>query len=261
MLQFTQMRVRGWKRSFIFGSAGIALFVTLWFWPRTTGIANSSPATVGPAATHGPYSTNFPRTENPISEGGEWLNGQKDGLDWTNVRTTPGFAFGTEIGGHRPAPHKYDDSTALLKGRWGPNQTVQATVRSVNPNRDGKVWEEVELRLRSSISPHHCTGYEVMFRCSKTPAAYCNIARWEGPLGKFTMLKETRGSKYGVKNGDVVKASMFGNVLTVDINGVRMVQITDDKYTSGNPGLGFYLEGATGMMGDYGFSSFLASDR
>src|SRR5215472_13300558 len=52
----------------------------------------------------------------------------------------------------------------------------QATVRSVNPNQDGKVWEEVELRLRSRISPHNCTGYEVMFRCSKIPQAYCNVA-------------------------------------------------------------------------------------
>jgi hypothetical protein len=131
----------------------------------------------------------------------------------------------------------------------------------VNPNQDGKVWEEVELRLRSSISPHNCTGYEVMFRCSKIPKAYCNIARWEGPLGKFTMLKETRGSEYGVKNGDVVKASMIGKILSVYINGVQMIQLSDDRFTSGNPGVGYYLEGATGIIGHFGFSSFMATDR
>jgi hypothetical protein len=210
---------------------------------------------------HGPYSTNFTRAENPLSEGGKWTNGGTDGLDWTDVRTTPGLVFGTEIGGNRPDPQKYDDSTALLKGAWGPNQTAQATVHSVNPNQDGKVWEEVELRLRSSISPHNCTGYEIMFRCSKIPQAYCNIARWEGRLGKFTYLKNSGGSKYGVSNGDVVKASMIGNVLTVYINGVQMVQVTDNKFTSGNPGMGFYLDGATGVMGDYGFSSFMATDK
>jgi hypothetical protein len=128
-------------------------------------------ATAAPAGAHRDYSTDFPGTQNPISEGGQWLNGQTDGLDWTNVRTIPGFAFGTEVGGKRLAPQKYDDSTALLKGTWAPNQTVQGTVHSVNPNRDGKVYEEVELRLRSSISPHNCTGYEVMFRCSKIPEA------------------------------------------------------------------------------------------
>jgi hypothetical protein len=134
-------------------------------------------------------------------------------------------------------------------------------VHSINPNQDGKVFEEVELRLRSSISHHNCTGYEVMFRCSKTPQAYCNIARWEGPLGKYTMLKETHGSEYGVKDGDVVKATMIGKVLTVYVNGVQMIQLSDDRFPNGNPGVGYYLEGATGMIGDFGFSSFLATDR
>lgn len=224
-------------------------------------LGSISPVVKGSRATHGQYTTNFPRAENPISEGGKWLNGHADGLDWTDVRTTPRFAFGTEIGGRRPAPQKYDDSTAILKGTWGPDQTVEATVHSMNPNQDGKVLEEVELRLRSSISPHNCTGYEVMFRCSKIPRAYCNIARWEGPLGRFTMLKETYGSAYGVKDGDVVKATMIGKVLTVYINGAQMIQLSDDRFTNGNPGIGYYLEGATGVMRDFGFSSFMATDR
>lgn len=213
------------------------------------------------AGTYGVYKTNFSRTENPIREGGKWLNGQTDGLDWTNVRTTRGFAFGTEIGGNRPAPQKYDDSTALLKGNWGPDQTVQATVHLVDSNRSGEGLREVELRLRSSIAPHVCTGYEVMFFCAKTPHAYCNIARWEGPFGQFTMIKETRGSQYGVKDGDVVKATMIGKILTVYINGVQLVQLSDDKFPAGNPGIGYYLEGATGVMGEFGFSNFMATDR
>ena len=240
--------------------SAITLLFIVGISPQATRCLSLVPPLI-PTGTHGPYTTNFSRSENPISEGGIWLNGHADGLDWTDVRTTPGFAFGTEIGGHRPDPQKYDDSTALLKGTWGPNQTVQATVRSVNPNQDGKVLEEVELRLRSSISPHNCTGYEVMFRCSKIPKAYCNIARWEGPLGKFTMLKETQGSKYGVKDGDVVKASMIGTILTVYINGMQMIQISDDRFTSGSPGIGFYLAGASGVIGDLGFSSFMATDR
>ncbi|MFB3921960.1 MAG: hypothetical protein ACE145_09570 [Terriglobia bacterium] len=260
MLRFLPMKFEGPKVKWVVWTTAIAPIVVAFVWLSTTRGLGFWPAPA-PAETHGPYLTNFSRAENPISEGGKWLNGQADGLDWTDVRTTPGFAFGTEYGGNRPDPQKYDDSTALLKGTWGPNQTVQATVRLVNPARDGKIWEEVELRLRSSITPHHCTGYEVMFRCSKTSTAYCNIARWEGPLGKFTMLKETEGSKYGVKDGDVVKASMIGNVLTVYINGVQVVQISDDRFVSGNPGMGFYLAGTTGAIGDFGFSSFMATDR
>jgi hypothetical protein len=242
-------------------SSLILLAALLWLGPLAARSVNTSAAAHPPEGLHGPYSTSFPRAENPISEGGKWLNGQANGLDWADVWTIPGLAFGTEIGGNRPDPQKYDDSTALLEGTWGPDQTVQGTVHSVNPNQDGKVWEEVELRLRSSISPHHCTGYEVMFRCSKIPRAYCNIARWEGPLGKFTFLKQTEGSQYGVKNGDVVKATMIGNVLTVYINGAQIVQVTDDKFKSGNPGMGFFIAGATGVNRDFGFSSFTATDQ
>ncbi len=250
----------GPKHKLVVGFSAITLALIAGFGPQATHCLSLAHGPF-PAGTHGPYSTTFSRAENPISEGGLWLNGKADGLDWTDVRTTRGFAFGTEIGGHRPDPQKYDDSTALLNGTWGPDQTVEATVHAVNPNQDGKVWEEVELRLRSSISPHNCTGYEVMFRCTKIPKAYCNIARWEGPLGKFTMLKETEGSEYGVQEGDVVKASMIGKILTVYINGVQKVQLSDDKFAGGNPGVGYYLEGATGVIGDFGFSSFTATDR
>jgi hypothetical protein len=235
-----------------------AAIAWLWLPAREGKDLTASPA---PAALHGPYSTTFRHAENPLSEGGLWLNGHADGLDWADVETIPGLAFGTEIGGSRSEPQKYDDSTALLKGAWGPNQTVQATVYSVHPNLDDKVWEEVEIRLRSSITPHSCTGYEIMFRCSKIPQAYCNVARWEGPLGKFTYLKQTGGSKYGVKSGDVVKASMIGNTLTVYINGVQIFRLNDNKFTSGNPGMGFFLDGATGVNRDFGFSSFTATDK
>ena len=259
MPQYSRMDFRGLKRRLVIGSSAIVLVFALW--PLATRSTNLLPPASAPAGTHGTYGTNFPRAENPISEGGKWSNGQADGFDWANVRTNPGFAFGTEIGGSRPEPQRYDDSTALLTGAWGPNQTAQATVHSVNQNQDGKVWEEVELRLRSSLSPHKATGYEIMFRCSKSAHAYCNVARWEGPLGKFTYLKKAGGSQYGVANGDVVKASMIGNVITVYKNGVQMLQTTDNTFKSGNPGMGFYLEGATGVNGDFGFSNFMATDQ
>lgn len=31
------------------------------------------------------YSTKFPLTESPISEGGNWINGSTEGLDWGYV--------------------------------------------------------------------------------------------------------------------------------------------------------------------------------
>ncbi len=199
-----------------------------------------------------PYITTFSGTENPISEAGVWINGRTAGLDWGDVRTTPGFAFGTD------SDTNYADPTAILTGVWGPDQMAQATVHTVNQN--DSIFEEVELRLRSSITAHSNTGYEINFRCSKTSNAYSQVVRWNGALGDFTLLDARGGSQYGVGEGDVVKATIIGNVITVYINNVQKFQVTDNTYTSGNPGMGFYLQGATGVTSDYGFTSFMASD-
>jgi hypothetical protein len=120
------------------------------------------------------YSTSFPLTESPISEGGNWINGKTVGIDWNHINTIPGFAFGTENGAGG-----YTDSTALLTGPWGPDQTVQATVHiAVSDTASNR---EVELRLRSSLSAHNCTGYEVTW--STVPGnRYGGIARWNGAV-------------------------------------------------------------------------------
>jgi hypothetical protein len=216
--------------------------------------ASGHPTGAAPGSHHRSYVTRFPLAEDPISEGGQWVNGRKEGLDWADVCTRAGLAYGTE-----PGTVKYDDSTALLTGAWEPDQMAEATVHATNQN--AKIFEEVELRLRSSLSAHRATGYEILFRCLKTEEAYLEIVRWNGPLGDFTYLNRGRGSRYGVADGDVVRATVIGDMITAYINGVPMLQATDDTYASDSPGMGFYLEGASGVNSDYGFTSFLASDE
>jgi hypothetical protein len=135
---------------------------------------------------------------------------------------------------------------------------VQATVYTVN--QTGKLYEEVELRLRSALSPHKATGYEILFRCLKAPKAYAEIVRWNSRLGDFTYLDRHNGTQFGVGSGDVVKAIIKGNVITAYINGKQVAQATDSTYATGRPGIGFYLEGGSGVNRDYGFSSFAAWD-
>jgi len=200
------------------------------------------------------YRTNFAVTENPVFEGGKWTNGRTDGLDWFNVATQPGLAYGTQLG-----VGGFDDSTAILTGNWGPDQTVQATVHSINQSPNDSVVEEVELRLRSTIAPHRITGYEINFRCSKTGNSYTEIVRWNGPLGDFTYLDHKGGSAYGVADGDVVKATLTGNKIVVYVNGVQVSQATDGTFVTGNPGIGFGLSGVVTPT-DFGFSNFTASD-
>ena len=194
----------------------------------------------------GTYSTNFPLTENPISENGYWLNGATVGLDWLNVRTTPGKAFGTGVARH------YNDSTALLAGTWASDQSAEATVYTIE---DSSVFEEVELRLRSSISAHNCSGYEINFSV-KAGRPYCQIGFWNGPLGDF----ETIGTReIGVRNGDTVKATAIGSVITAYINGRRIFSVTNSRFSEGSPGIGFYLEGGDGPPANFGFTNFTAT--
>jgi acetyl esterase/lipase len=162
------------------------------------------------------YSTRFQLDEDPISEGGKWINGGKDGIDWFNVITKNGV--------------------------FSRNQTE-------------KYYQEVEIRLRSKIAPHLCTGYEVFWRCLKTPNAYVEIVRWNGKVRDWTSLKKHTGAQYGVKNGDLVEATIVGNVIKGYVNGVEVITVTDNTFSEGNPGIGFnYGVGETN--GDFGFTSY-----
>lgn len=191
------------------------------------------------------YSTTFPLTESPISEGGNWVNGKATGINWQNVRTISGLAFGTqdEYGG-------YDDSTAVLSGVWGADQTAQATVYSSNISSG---FAEVELRLRTTISANSITGYELNYSVVSSNG-YCQVVRWNGPLGSWTGLD---GRVCNVPNGSVVKGSIVGNLITTFVNGVEIFHVSDNTFTTGSPGIGFYSMGNADS--GFGFTSFTAT--
>jgi len=213
-----------------------------------------------PGDTLGPghnYTTAFPVTESPLSEGGRWLNGGTDGADWSDVSSTRGFAIGHETGA------SFSDATALLKGNWGPNQRATATVFAMTTLTED-CSSEVELRLRSTLSPRRNRGYEVSFKVSQTDAAYLIIVRWNGALGDYSYLFQGTGAQYGIKNGDVISATIVGDTITAYRNGEALAQATDHTFASGSPGMGFNLENGPaecrGTNDRYGFSSFEATD-
>jgi hypothetical protein len=203
------------------------------------------------------YRTDFPATENPLVENGKWINGGTEGLDWANVQTIPGLAFGTNVSGAPP----YNDSTAILTGAWGSNQMAQATVYTTNQTRAHE--EEVELRLRTTITPHNVTGYEFDYRVTSDGSQYIVIVRWNGDLNDFTYLTPMLCSVCGpgLHNGDEVMATAVGSTLTLYINGVQYLQATDSTYMSGSPGIGFWNHGGVVRKDrDFGFTNFTARD-
>ncbi|MBS1841145.1 MAG: immunoglobulin domain-containing protein [Acidobacteria bacterium] len=221
---------------------------------NSAGNATSNAATLTvTAGSQKTYSTTFPLTEGVISESGNWINGKANGVDWKDVSTIPGLAYGTENGSTM-----YDDSTAVLTGTWNTNQMAQATVHTVNQN--SSIFEEVELRLRTSITANSITGYEFNFRCTSDGSQYAQIVRWNGPLSSFTLLDSRAGP--GLHDGDVIKATAKGNTLTIYLNGTALFSVTDSTFANGSPGIGFYNQnGTTGNNKDYGFTSFSAADN
>jgi hypothetical protein len=201
-----------------------------------------------------PYATDFPLAESPISENNVWINGEVAGLDWTNVHTAAGLAFGTQSGSGA-----FNDSIAVLAGSWRPDQTVTATVHSVN-QQGGNVFEEVELLLRFQLTAHSARGYEVNFRALNDRESYSEVVRWNGPLGNFSYLVKNHGQKFGITDGSVIKASIVGSLITVFINDVLVAEVVDNVYKDGSPGLGFFAAHASGVNRDYGFKRYTATD-
>jgi hypothetical protein len=219
------------------------------------------------------YATQFQADEDPLSEGGIWVQGRTHGIDWVDVKSTGGVAIGEVSRAPWVASAReqssdfteeqlltayhdeadYDDPTALLGGRWGRNQHGRARVFSRNPSDE--YWQEVEIRLRSTIGPHLCTGYEVFWRCLTNKDGYVQIARWNGAVRDFTILGAHVGPEYGVADGDQIEAAIVGNVITGWRNGVKIIEVTDDVFTEGGPGIGFNF-GAGNTNFDHGLTSF-----
>ena len=223
------------------------------------------------------YSTAFSGKEIPINEGGVWMGGSDGGASlregghiwrrgrlWGDVQTDSGFAFGVD------EPTKYGDPTAILAGNWGPLQTVTAVVRVKN-TQDKGCCHEVELRLRTTISPLRITGYEAY--CSVLRSSpYCHIARWNGPNGSYWNFETHSPATYLV-DGDVIKATVTGTnpaIINFYRNGELIMQAIDTgaagggfgafgPWASGNPGIGFYDDRDDNWR-DFGLSSFGATD-
>jgi len=209
------------------------------------------------------YAATFatPAHENPISEGGKWINGAAVGLDWTDVQTSYGEVYGTKTGGSEPP---YNDSIVGLAGTWGPNQTACATVY-INSNQVQDSWgQEVELHLNFTIAAHSATGYEFNWHAVNDRSSYFAIVRWNGPLNNFTTIYDPsphRDMKWGISTGDTICATSQNSVLSAYKNGVFLGSVTDTTYTNGSPGMGFDQSCGSTICNAYaGFTYFMATD-
>lgn len=207
-------------------------------WSQTTDptggtvvLPNQSPSAPPPPSS-GSYQSSFLLTENPISDGGQWHN---NGLDWNNVRTANGKAFGTVI-----VPVGYMDSYAWIGG-FGADHTVEATIFK-DETASYTDSHEVALHLRKTDGPHFSTGYEISFPYGGEPGP----VRWNGAIGDFTFVNTTGpGYFQPMKTGDAIRASIMGSTISIFVNGVLILQAVDSTITTGAPGIGFFARADT----------------
>lgn len=190
------------------------------------------------------YTTSFPLTENPISEGGMWTG--PNGTGFTNVRTASGNAFGT--GTNTPT---YDDSYAYLTG-FGNDYEIEAVIHRGSPPAQN---HEVELELRLSEVAGETYLYEILFNLNGGP----QVVRWNGwdacsgepcyDITDLTGLGSGSGCGCTPSNGDTIYASIVGQLITVKYNGSTVWTYTDnaaEKLTTGDPGIGFFYRTSLG---------------
>jgi hypothetical protein len=216
------------------------------------------------------YFTVFNSTENPISEGGRWLNGASVGIDWCDVETVGNRAQAVPP---CTSPGGFNDPIAILTGTWATTQVAVAKVW-VSPDGPGPAlsYPEVEVWTNGTMTPHNNTGYE--FDCGLNPVGSAGsvgfaIVRHDGPVPQFPNNSNKaftylvmNSNVMGCQNGTVLMGVNTGeavNNLKMYANGVLVAQATDHTYTGGAPGIGFDAgEGASSSLS--GLTSFYATD-
>lgn len=214
--------------------------------------------------------TGTPANENPFVDGGKFLNGATDGIDWNDVRAVNGALCPTAISGGPP----YTDPTSLLQGTFRPNQRIRGKVKQINPQVD-PIFQEVEFRFRSQLSAHVNAGYEMLFRAGVSNW-YSSLVRWNGAVstvaggadGGFDELVHYTGAPSGIVDGDICEGYVIGSLFTAKVNGTTIwtYDTASDtaptgvgagrpaRYLSGQPGIGLWQHGGTsGLLTDFGW--------
>lgn len=197
------------------------------------------------------YSTNFPLTENPISEGTRWVTGLTDGLDWNDIQTSAGHEYASALDFDVGA---ITDGIAQLKRSFlaaTSNQFSEGTIFIAG----GSGSHEVAVYVNMTIAAHSVTGYE----CYLNRNGSHTLVRWNGAHGDFTPLASNNISNFAVPvDGDVVRIERTGGTLSCYQNGVLRTTFSDSTYLGGNPGIGNNPDGNSGgvVLSSYGFKAW-----
>lgn len=217
---------------------------------RSGGGANRS---AQPDAAPVTYSTAFPLTENPISQGGIFLTGATDGLDWTDIQTTPGkmiaSAFDPAVGGVMDGVAQLKRTYLACLGKQY-SQGAIFIAGGYHPTS-----HETEVFCNLTITAHSITGYELYLSTEGNHT----LVRWNGAFNDFTPLASNNVSTFTAPvDGDVIRIEhLLDGTLNCYQNGVLRTTANDTTYFSGNPGFGNNpASGGGAVLASYGLKSW-----
>ena len=198
------------------------------------------------------YETDFPDTENPLSQGGIWLGGDQGGaMPFENMRTTPGRCFGTvliepgdiyndSLGHINPAFREYS-ADQFVEGQifWDTGYSPVSTHEAL-----------LGLRAKSSVAgPSFYEYYELLFN----PGSQGMQLFWQdGTMGGYhEVTLSGPGFFEGVQNGSWLRGEVVGSAFSIYMwNGAEWdlgFTGADSNNTYGQPGLGAFARVGSGM--------------
>jgi hypothetical protein len=200
------------------------------------------------------YDTSFPATENPLSQSSRWRVGGVTGF-YRNPRTTSGRCFAASF----VTPDEYDDCLAHLQGHAiSANHYVEGTIYRESGYDTPGATHEVGLYLRMTIGEEFVSGYEFLFEAQGS----FQVVRWEGThhtIDNFFTGIDVSGSSPGaLSHGDVVRVEVVDDEFAALLNGVEFASFTDDTFSTGSPGLGFFVREGSTTPANYCFSRWRA---
>jgi hypothetical protein len=201
------------------------------------------------------FFTTFSETadENPLSQGGLWINGETDGLDWRDFQISGGNACAADFSTTGPPP--YNDAIAILKPSafaCNSDQFAEIVVHRGAGYNPGSGTHEHGLFLRFTLEANLAQGYEVYLNWSGNFA----IVRWNGLVNDWDTLSAIGPGPADPQDGDVFRFEAEGTELRVYQNGGLIKTANDATFTSGQPGLQSYVSGSNKVLANYGSQSF-----
>jgi len=202
------------------------------------------------AEKHRTYSTRFPAPRIPVSEGATGSTGEtrRHGLGQRPDRRFATVWFGA--------------SGACCEGPSNPSYfTLPDSVPQAKPlgsvNQKKEVYEEVAFAPCAAVCWRtRRPDMKLLSMFQNREGVLTSRKVGTDSLGDFTYLKGGEGSRYGVKNGDVVKATIVGgNVIAVSPRAFRCFKSATIPIKNGSPGMGLYIHEATHGNDGYGFTS------